>query len=56
MLDLHVGPYCDGEKGVGVKIRQCISRMSGTVYATHSSHPGTRQADSRVSFRCCSDL
>lgn len=48
--------YLVGENSVGAKTRQCISRINGTVYATHSSHPGDRHAASRVSFRSCNDL
>lgn len=43
--------YFVGEKLVGLNIRECISLINGTVYATHSSHPGDLHALSRVSIR-----
>lgn len=48
--------YWVGENSVGDKMRQCMSLISGTVYATHSSQPGERHAASRFSLRSCRDL
>ena len=42
-----------GENGRGTIILVCICWIKGTVYATHSSHPGFLQAASRVSLRDC---
>ena len=43
--------YFVGEKLVGLNIREYVSLINGTVYATHSSHPGDLHALSRVSIR-----